>query len=79
MDEGFLPHAFDRFARDPRSNIAGSGSGSGSGAGLGLAIVSAIVQLAGGEVRLLNRPAEGLRVEIELPFTEAGSLDDTPE
>jgi hypothetical protein len=37
------------------------------------------VQLAGGEVRLLNRPAEGLRVEIELPFTEAGSLDDTPE
>jgi two-component system OmpR family sensor kinase len=76
MEESFVPHAFDRFARDPR---AASAPGGGSGAGLGLAIVSAIVQLAGGEVRLHNRPAEGLRVEVELPFTETGARGDTPE
>jgi signal transduction histidine kinase len=76
MEESFVPHAFDRFARDPRSTTGATG---GSGAGLGLAIVSAIVQLAGGEVRLRNRPAEGLRVEVELPFAETGSERDTPE
>ncbi|CAN5416862.1 hypothetical protein BH10ACT6_BH10ACT6_03520 [soil metagenome] len=76
MDEAFLPHAFDRFARDPHATNT---PGSGSGAGLGLAIVSAIVQLAGGEVRLQNRPAVGLRVEVDLPFAEAGQHPDTPE
>ena len=84
MDESFIPHAFDRFARDPRpagGSVPGGGSGAstGSGAGLGLAIVSAIVQLAGGEVRLKNRPGDGLRVDVELPFAEEGSRRDTPE
>lgn len=64
MAEEFIPHAFDRFARDPNSTP-------NSGAGLGLAIVSAIVQLAGGEIRLHNRPADGLRVEVDLPFSSA--------
>ena len=78
MDDDFVPHAFDRFARDPRSTAGPGGSG-GSGAGLGLAIVSAIVQLAGGEVRLDNRPERGLRVEVELPFAEPDPEPDPPE
>lgn len=60
MDEAFLPHAFDRFARDATR--------SPSGAGLGLAIVSGIVAIAGGTVNLVNTPGVGLRVEVELPF-----------
>jgi two-component system OmpR family sensor kinase len=65
MEEAFVPHAFDRFARDPHPV---SGTAPASGAGLGLPIVSGIVQLASGTVRLVNRPGEGLRVEVELPF-----------
>ena len=65
MEEAFVPHAFDRFARDPHP---ASGTAPASGAGLGLPIVSGIVQLASGTVRLVNRPGEGLRVEVELPF-----------
>jgi len=62
MDEAFLPHAFDRFARDARR--------SSSGAGLGLAIVSGIAAVAGGQVNLVNTPGVGLRVEVELPFAD---------
>jgi signal transduction histidine kinase len=64
MAESFLPHAFDRFARDAaRTSEA-------TGAGLGLAIVSAIVSVAGGEVALINTPGTGLRVEISLPYAD---------
>ena len=70
MADAFVSHAFDRFARDPRSPEAAT---AGSGAGLGLAIVSGIATVAGGTVRLLNRPADGLRVEVELPFAEPRS------
>ncbi len=74
MDEGFEPHAFDRFARDP--NAAASAP---TGAGLGLAIVSGIVGVAGGQVHLQNHPGLGLLVEIELPFADAGGVvADTP-
>jgi signal transduction histidine kinase len=65
MDEAFVPYAFDRFARDTVR------SAESAGAGLGLAIVSAIVSVAGGRVSLANRPGQGLRVEIELPFSAA--------
>jgi len=65
MDDGFVPHAFDRFARDAvRTSDA-------TGAGLGLAIVSGIVSVAGGKITLVNTPGVGLRVEIELPFAAA--------
>ncbi|MBP6900390.1 MAG: sensor histidine kinase [Burkholderiaceae bacterium] len=37
------------------------------GSGLGLAIVHELVGLYGGELRLLDAPAGGLRVELELP------------
>jgi len=65
MEEDFVPHAFDRFARDAvRTSDA-------TGAGLGLAIVSGIVSVAGGKVTLVNSPGVGLRVEIVLPFATA--------
>ncbi len=83
MSEEFLPHAFDRFARDPQPASAGKpgsvlATAPNTGAGLGLAIVSAIVHLAGGEVRLLNRPGDGLRVEVDLPFSVASTPLATP-
>ena len=69
MDEAFVPHAFDRFARDTERTA------DSAGAGLGLAIVSAIVSVAGGKVALENRAGSGLRVEIVLPFAPS----DTPK
>ena len=65
MDEDFVPHAFDRFARDAVRTP------DSTGAGLGLAIVSAIVSVAGGQIALVNSPGVGLRVEIALPFVTA--------
>jgi signal transduction histidine kinase len=62
MDESFVPHAFDRFARDA---VRTSDT---TGAGLGLAIVSAIVSVADGRIALVNTPGSGLRVEITLPY-----------
>ncbi len=70
MDEAFVPHAFDRFARDAAHAPASAG------AGLGLAIVSAIVSVAGGRVALLNQPGIGLRVEVALPFSDAQQVRD---
>jgi two-component system OmpR family sensor kinase len=69
MEEAFLPHAFDRFARDTQR------SADSTGAGLGLAIVSAIVSVAGGQVDLVNAPGTGLRVEIALPFAADDDFD----
>ena len=53
-----LPHAFDRFTRDP---------GSGGGMGLGLAITSTIAASHGGHVTAANRPAGGAEVRLRLP------------
>ena len=65
MDEAFVAHAFDRFARDAVR------TSDDTGAGLGLAIVSGIVAVAGGHVSLVNSPGVGLRVEIVLPYVSA--------
>ncbi len=57
---GFLPHAFDRFARGDEAR--------GSGAsGLGLAIVDAIVRAHGGEARAENLTPRGAAVTLALP------------
>jgi signal transduction histidine kinase len=60
MDEEFLPHATERFARADTSR-------GGSGAGLGLAIVSGIVSVAGGTLEFRNRAGTGLTVLVALP------------
>lgn len=60
MDEEFVPHALDRFARQSEARTRG-------GAGLGLSIVAGIAANASGEVVLINTPGVGLRVEVHLP------------
>jgi signal transduction histidine kinase len=58
FDEALLPHAFDRYTRDPDS---------GGGMGLGLAITAAIVTAHGGTVAAANRPGRGAEVAFSLP------------
>jgi two-component system OmpR family sensor kinase len=60
---GFLPHAFQRFARaDPGRARAGGGTG------LGLAIVASIASVHGGRAHAGNDPGGGARVRIEVPL-----------
>ena len=59
FEPGFLPHAFDRFARGDGERRPGSG--------LGLAIVAAIAAAHGGSARAGNRPTGGADVWIALP------------
>jgi two-component system, OmpR family, sensor kinase len=59
---GFLPHAFERFARPDDGRSRGDG-----GAGLGLAIVRAIVAAHGGAATADNRPGGGAVVRLRLP------------
>ncbi|HVL55602.1 MAG TPA: ATP-binding protein [Burkholderiaceae bacterium] len=59
IPESERQRVFDRFHR-------GRGA-TGSGSGLGLAIVRAIAQRHGGDVRLLPSPLGGLRAVLELP------------
>jgi signal transduction histidine kinase len=58
FEEAVLPHAFDRFTRDP---------GSGGGMGLGLAITAAIAAAHGGRVSANNLPGGGAEVRLSLP------------
>jgi signal transduction histidine kinase len=58
FDEALLPHAFDRYTRDPDS---------GGGMGLGLANTAAIVTAHGGTVAAANRPDRGAEVAFSLP------------
>ncbi|RFA17921.1 sensor histidine kinase [Subtercola boreus] len=65
MSAGFLPLAFDRFAREDESR-GGTRPGS-RGAGLGLSIVQALVTSAGGTVTITNRQPRGLGVVVSIP------------
>lgn len=58
FDATVLPHAFDRFRRDP---------GSGGGLGLGLAITSAILVAHRGHAAVENLPDGGAAVRLQLP------------
>jgi heavy metal sensor kinase len=62
---GFLPRAFDAFARADASR-----SRTGGGAGLGLAIVRAIVEAHGGSVEAANRDEGGAIVRLRLPVQQ---------
>ena len=59
---GFLPHAFERFARPDSGRSRGDG-----GAGLGLAIVRAIAAAHGGAATAANKPGGGAVVRLRLP------------
>jgi two-component system OmpR family sensor kinase len=59
---GFLPHAFERFARPDSGRSRGDG-----GAGLGLAIVRAIAAAHGGVATAGNKPGGGAVVRLHLP------------
>jgi two-component system, OmpR family, sensor kinase len=59
---GFLPHAFERFARPDTGRSRGDG-----GAGLGLAIVRAVAAAHGGVATAANRPGGGAVVRLHLP------------
>jgi signal transduction histidine kinase len=61
MPDDFLDKAFERFSRPDVARSAHTG-----GSGLGLALVRALVDSAGGTVRLRNR-TPGLEVEVRLP------------
>ena len=59
---GFLPHAFERFARPDSGRSRGDG-----GAGLGLAIVWAIAAAHGGIATAVNKSGGGAVVKLRLP------------
>jgi signal transduction histidine kinase len=59
---GFLPRAFERFARPDSGRSRGDG-----GAGLGLAIVRAIAVAHGGIATAGNKPGGGAVVRLHLP------------
>jgi signal transduction histidine kinase len=59
---GFLPHAFERFARPDSGRSPDDG-----GAGLGLAIVRAIAAAHGGMAAARNKPGGGAVVRLHLP------------
>ena len=59
---GFLPHAFERFARPDSGRSRGDG-----GAGLGLAIVRVIAAAHGGVATAGNKPGGGAVVRLRLP------------
>jgi hypothetical protein len=59
---GFLPHAFERFARPDSGRSRGDG-----GTGLGLAIVRAIAAAHGGVATAGNKPGGGAVVTLRLP------------
>lgn len=58
-----LPNIIDRFYR--------ASSAQGPGTGLGLSIVHALTERAGGSLQVSGRRPSGLRIEIQLPRTDA--------
>jgi PAS domain S-box-containing protein len=62
-----LPHVFERFYRADQSRTHGSDPG---GSGLGLPIAQSIAHSHGGEVRLENQVAGGIRAVVKLRAIE---------
>jgi two-component system, OmpR family, sensor kinase len=73
MPVDFIPVALDRFTRADASRNAYAGGG------LGLAIVSALVDSAGGTVVLANLPSSGLLVTIDLPVVKLAASTEPGE
>ncbi|MDQ8046816.1 MAG: sensor histidine kinase, partial [Patulibacter sp.] len=70
IPEGFLPKAFERFARADSSRRTAP-SGNGTGSGLGLALVRGIAERAGGTASLRNGEERGAVATVVLPSTDA--------
>jgi len=66
IPEDELPHIFDRFFRG--TNV---GEARASGSGLGLAIARSIVDMHGGEIRVLSAPGRGATFTVRLPHEQA--------
>jgi two-component system, OmpR family, sensor histidine kinase MprB len=64
-----LPHIFERFYRAPSAR-------SMPGSGLGLSIVKRVVTSHGGSVDVTPRPEGGTEVDIVLPLTEDGNINE---
>ena len=62
IDPAALPHVFDRFYRGDPSRARATG-----GAGLGLAICKAVVEKAGGSIKLASEPGRGTTAIVRLP------------
>jgi len=63
VPEASLEHLFDRLYRVDKSRSRALG-----GSGLGLSICKSIVDTLGGQIRAVNAPSGGLRIEILLPL-----------
>jgi signal transduction histidine kinase len=62
IDPAALPHVFDRFYRGDPSRTRATG-----GAGLGLAICKAVIEKAGGAIKLSSNPGNGTTATVRLP------------
>jgi heavy metal sensor kinase len=74
------PHIFERFyradqARSRSSSSSGDETGGSSGAGLGLSIVSWIVEMHGGHIRLERSDQSGSTFLITLPVNSEAAAD----
>jgi two-component system sensor histidine kinase BaeS len=63
VPEASLEHLFDRLYRVDKSRSRALG-----GSGLGLSICKSIVDTLGGQIKAVNAPSGGLRIEIGLPL-----------
>jgi signal transduction histidine kinase len=62
IDEGHLPHVFERFYRADSSRARATG-----GVGLGLAITKSLVDFYQGTIHVESKLGHGTRVYVQLP------------
>ncbi len=72
MSEEFISHLFEPFIRSTQVAKV-------EGTGLGLSITKGLVDLMGGEIRVVSREKEGTRFEIELEFEWVETQKKLPE
>jgi len=69
IDQGELPHIFERFYRSSRPEVAEL-----PGVGLGLTIVKSIVEWHSGKLRVESRVGQGTKVYVGLPLGKRETL-----
>ena len=63
MSDEFQTHLFEAFSREESSGVSKI-----EGAGLGLSIVKRIVDLAGGNIKVMSKLGEGSTFTVDIPF-----------